>query len=842
MRQNQHKNEGLSILRWLSRVVYRYDLPTLFGALSLSVLAFFGVMRLNMVSNVAYMLPEDNEAVSDYIDSMERMGTLDYLVVMLTSGEREGLIRFSDTFAEMVMETGMVSEITYRVSEGDKDYIFHKYLPEIFLYLDDECFDEVEKKLSPRAIDEAVAIDKKLLLTPASSGASELVLADPLNFLPIVTDRLFSGQGGFKFDTASGYFLSTDGRHLLMLMTPISPPQDIEFDEALFFRLKAIEDNIKGEGGYEDVVIEYTGGYVIAINDASTIKRDLIVTVISSLILVLLLFYVIFRRLSFLLFVGPSLALGIFWTLGFSGFFPGHLNMVTASFGAILVGLGIDFSIHFYNRFVEEMTSENNLEGALNIAFSRTGSGIVMGGLTTSVAFFSMAFTQFKGLSELGIIGGVGILMTLLATFTVFPSLIVRYIKLRGDNFSFQPISTFGMEMLGRFILRYRRVIIFTSLLLTIFMGMMASRVGFETDIDKLRPEDNPAMEVQRKIWEIFSGSSPEVIVTASASDIEDALVLSEVATELMKGYPEISKVEGPSALLPSLERQSENLDRTMGLDLVKKMAFFKESLTRNGFIVEPFNPFIESMLAFSNGEVKPVTFEAISETTAIGMIKKYLVRDDDRWHVSIFAYPHSGTWEDDIDRGMVRELKGLSKNSSGEISIASISMVLAEMREIISRDFMVAVIIALLGVFFALSIQFREFKGVFYSILSLSMSVIWMLGIMGILGLTLNFANIVVAPMVIGIGIDDNIHLYHRIRERKNGGVLNAVSFSGRAIVMTTLTTVVGFGSLTFASYGGLKSIGYLAILGVTSCLIAALFVMPSLMALKSEKGDSTI
>jgi len=823
-----------ALLKRLANIVYRYDLFVLLAALLLTVASTFGVLRLEMVSNVAYMLPDNNEAVSDYLTSLERMGTLDYLVIMISGEEKSEITGFSDRFADRIGDSGLIKDVRYRVTEGDRGFIFDEYLPNIFLYLDDEGFERIAEKLADSAVNEAVEMDRKLLLTPASSGAAELVTADPLDFFSIVKERLFSGEGGFRIDSASGYFLSLDGKHLLMLGRPVKPPQDIEFDKELFSSLGKIEESIKEEYGHGSVTVQYTGGYAIATNDADTIKRDLVLTVFTSLVLVLLSFYFIFRRVSFLLFVGPSLGLGIYWTMGFAGFALGHLNMVTAAFGAILVGLGIDFSIHFYNRFIEESARGSGLKTSLEAAFSKTGLGIVMGALTTSIAFFAMAFTRFKGLSELGIIGGVGIIMTLTSTFTVLPSLIVRHIKIRGEgSLSRTPVSTFGMEGLGSFLISQKRLIIVSATLFTVVMGVFATRVRFETDINELRPKGNEAFAVQEEIWKIFSGSSSEVIITAGSREIEDALILSEEAAGIVGKYSEITKIEGPGPILPSVKRQRENIERTKRLNLEGTVSHFKEALNARQFKTAPFQPFIDSMESFAKGDVEPITMGDIEGTVQGDMVKKYIQKGEDGWFVSLFAYPRSGVWTDNIDRGMVAALKELSP----DISVASISMVLMEMKRIIERDFINAIVIALIGVFFALLIQFKEFKGVLYSLISLSMGIIWMLGFMGLFGISLNFANVVVAPMVIGIGIDDNIHIYHRYRERGEGGISAAVSFSGRAVIMTTVTTILGFGSLTFARYGGLSSIGFVAVIGVFLCLISALFVLPALVAL--GRGD---
>ncbi len=824
-------------MKWLSRLIYRYDLFVLLAAVLLTVCAIFGTMRISMVSNVALMLPRDNPAVSDYLTSLERMGTLDYLVVLLSAPDRNALTGFSNEFSKRMIDSRLVSEVDYTVTEKDKAYVLERYLPNLFLYLNDEDFEKVKKKLTPEAVNEAVTMDKGLLMAPISSAVGELVVRDPLNLFPIVQEKIFSGEGGFAVDTSSGYYLSVDGKHLLMLARPVKPPQDIEFDQSLFSRLKGFEKEIKEDSAYTDVLVEYTGGYPIAVGDASMIRGDLNKTLTIALVLVLVLFYAVFRRYSFLFFVGPCLNLGILWTLGFAGFALGHLNMVTAAFGAILAGLGIDYSIHFYNGFLGETFKGAGLEQALENTFTTTGRGILTAALTNSVAFFSMVFTQFTGLSELGIIGGFGILLTLVSNFMVLPSIIVRYMKIRGEKVQYLRIPTFGAEKLGDFIVRRSRPIIVSAILVTIFMAFFATRVGFDADANKLRPKDSPAMEVQTKIMTIFSGSSPEVIVTAQGKDLEDVLVVSEKAEGILEKYPEITKIDGPGVFLPSVSKQLRNIRKARDLDLGKTQSELKRALVSEGFQLEPFSPFMNTLGRFANGEVRPVTYADISGTPGETMIKKYISRSDNTWYVSLFAYPRSGEWEKDIDRGLVRKLKELSPG----IAVASIAMVISELKNIITRDFIVATIISILGVLVILIIQFRDIKGVIFCMTSLLTGVLWMVGCMGLFGISMNFANIVVFPMVIGFGIDNNTHLYHRYKEKRHEGVSAMLSFTGRAVIISTLTSLVGFGSLMVSQYGGLKSIGVLAVIGLSLCLVTALFVLPSLIVLGQGKSGTT-
>lgn len=824
------------LLAFLAHTVYRHDILVLSCAGLISVLSLFGVFRLGMVSNVASMLPEGNEAVSDYVASMERMGTLDYLVVMCSGPDVETLTAFSDAFASRVEETGLINEIRYRIDKTDKDFFLSFYLAKIFLFLNEDDFTEIEEKLSAERIDRALTAARMLLVTPASSGAGELVTRDPLGFMSVMEKRFMSGEGGFRMDTSSGYFLSSDHRHLLMLVRPSGPPQDTLFGELLLSELDRASIEAADAAGISGVTVSYAGGYVIAVNDARTIKRDLIATMITSMILVLACFYLIFRRFRFLFFVGTSLGMGIFWTLGLAGWTMGHLNMVTAAFGAILVGLGIDFSIHFYNRLVEEESQGRSLQDALTTALSHTGVGISTGAVTTSIAFFGMAFTRFKGLSELGILGGTGILMTLLTTFTVLPALIVRARKIRPVSTEMIPVPRFGMEALAPFIKKNRRVILGSAAVLTAVMGWCALGVGFSTDMTELRPDNSEIFTTQENIWEIFSGSSSEIYVTVTDDDLEVALTASEEAQSILLSYPEVSSVEGPGVWLPSVKRQRENLERVDRLHLDVALEEFKKSKARLGFSENAFSGFEEELQTFADGGVEPITYHDLEDTPGREYVQKYIMKDGETWRVTLFAYPLTGVWTDDIDRTLVGRLK----ETAPDVEVASISLVLAETRKIVTRDFILATIIAAFGVFLSLLIQFRDIRTVCVSMLSLGCGVVWMLGCMKLLGVSLNFANVVVAPMVVGIGIDDNIHLFHRFTEKREGSMTDALVFSGRAVIMTSVTTVLGFGSLVFARYGGLKSIGMVSVLGVTLCLVSSIFITGALMAVLEERKSS--
>lgn len=822
-----------TFFRRLARIVYRHDLAVLTIALLVTVFSLFGIRRISFVSNVVDMLPSSIGAVKDYSDAIKQVKNIDYLIIVLSCPDFDRMSRFADTLAGRIRETGMVSEVRYKITRQDKDYIFNTYLRKVFLYLDDDNFTAVRHRLERSEIERAVAVDRRLALSPDASAAYELITADPLGLLSVVEDRLFSGMGGVTINTANGYFLSKDGGSILMLAKPNRNPSEVAYTREVFGRLAEIERDVKSQAEFDDVTVEYTGNHAVVYYDLETIKRDLKVTALFASLVVLLLFFLAFRGLSVLAFVAVALNIGVLWTTGFIGFTLGHITVVTAIYAAILNGLGVDFSLHFYNRFSEEINRTKDLGAALESTFSHTGPAVFNGALTTIVAFFAMCFSQFRGLVELGLIGGVGITMILVTSFTVLPALLVRYIKIRGTTFSYPAVASFGTEKIGRFVVRNRRQIVVSALLITIGMGYAASRITFESDINKAKPKNNPAILVKERMQQSIGTNFFPVIVSVSGTDLNELLAFTEEAEALLSAHPDIAVVEGPSAYLPSLRRQQHNLDRLETIDLESARAHLSESLVANGFRPEMFRAFTDTLSEFSRGGVSPITYDDLAGTPAADLVRLYVQRNKDTWSVSIFAYPKWQKWDDNIDLGVVEKIKGISPR----MSIAGFSMIVAEMRKSIIHDFYLTIIIATLAVLITIYILMRDLRAVLYCMTALAMGVVWMLGLTGLFGMSLDFANITVTPMVIGLGIDYSVHIYYRYREPGGGGVVSAVSHTGRAILMTALTTTAGYAALFLAHYTPMNSIGYLSVLGIVCCLATTYIVMPAFLAIEEKQ-----
>jgi predicted RND superfamily exporter protein len=169
---------------------------------------------------------------------------------------------------------------------------------------------------------------------------------------------------------------------------------------------------------------------------------------------------------------------------------------------------------------------------------------------------------------------------------------------------------------------------------------------------------------------------------------------------------------------------------------------------------------------------------------------------------------------------------------------VTGIDLINIDLFRMVKRDLLVIAPLAIIAVVSLLYLHFRKWRVVMLALIPLFVGLTWMLGLTSLLGWKINYINGVVIPMVVGIGIDDGIHIIHRYLEGSRYDIHGAVQYTGRAVAMTSFTTMVGFGSLVIAQYRVLSSMGWIIILGVGSCLLASLFLLPPLLVIFLSPG----
>ncbi len=817
------------ILKKIAQISYQRYRLVLGIALILTIVSLLLSFRLRLATDVIHLLPPESKAAKVFCRAISSFGTFDYLIAFIQGQEIKEIEDFSDSFASELGKSDLIEDVDYKVSEEMRGFFQEELLRRPYLYLSSSDIEELKGRLSDEAIHRRIEENRRLLASPISFARKDLIQKDPFNLWSIFKRYILQQKGPYNFDLSRGYYLSLDKEALLMIIRPKRPPTDIDFNKELLKMVKEAEKRVSQEG----IRVDYTGGYIMALDDERMIRRDIVLTLSLAFFSVLALFFLTFRRKETFFFVSLPLLMGLAWTVGIASLYLRHLNMVTFGFFPILIGLGVDYAIHIYNRYLEERGQGKDALSSLEITLSQAGEGNLTGALTTAVAFYSLTLTKFRGLSELGFLSGTGILACLLSMSFILPAILswqAHRSLVKAEEI--RPLSSFGLEKASPILLKSPKITLILAILITLILAEVAFGITFDSDFRNLRPRETEAYRVQDEIGKKFGSPPDPLMIIASGQDREEVLRANERIAQRIEGLKKEGKIEhyqSPVSLLPSEKRIQENIEELRRFDFERIIATLQEALLENGFRIEAYQGYLDEIRSLEARIKGPLPFSSPGE----GMTKRYLIEDEEGFKALSIAYPAKKVLSPDEVVELEERIKG---NESG-IEVTGVGIVAGELKRLITKDFILATFLAFSGVFIMLLVHFRRMKIVILALIPLICGTIWMLGIMRIIGLRMNFVNIVVVPLILGIGIDDGIHIVHRYLEKKKEGIEDAIHHTGRAVVMTSLTTMVGFGSLVFAQYRGLATMGALALLGVGLCLVASLTILPALLKMWGER-----
>jgi hypothetical protein len=673
-----------------------------------------------------------------------------------------------------------------------------------------------------------------------------------------------------------------------MILILIEPTFNMMIEPAeLQGSVDGIEKIIKEASTQYGVTAGLTGSIVLGRDEYKAFTSDSWTVSILALIGIFILFVISFR-----MWVSPLLAIltvimGVTWAMGFSSFLVEYLSMMTAMMSVILIGLGIDFSVHIISGYTEKRNQGLDVQIAMQETLLRFGPGIITGGITTGLAFLTLMISETVGMQELGIMAGMGIIFTMLATIIILPTmLVIRERVLKNFNKSL-PSKDVSYPFLGRIAIftaknRWFMGIIF--LLLTGFLFNRALNMSVDYNYLNMEPVGLESIKLQEELIEAFDLSSDFVMFTTD--NLDDARELTRRAREMettgwvesISDYlPDSDGLEEQYRFLQDLRRNLESREIRKQMSSHDVKMYHKELERLEANIIElqdlaflggqdkvydkaiklvgeagdsvargNITQFINALdtgltkieltyfqqqfsTAFKSTIIEMANTEPLTLDNLPSEIKNRFTGKSGNIFI-INVYPEKNIWED--SRFLYRftdEATELSEKATG------LPPIFVELMDIMSKDGKKATYFAIIAVFFVLLIDFRSLKYALVGMVPLIFGAIWMTGLMEILGLKFTMMNILAVPLIIGIGIDDGVHILHRWKMEKNLDIV--YRSTGKAILLTSLTTMLGFGSLWFATYRGLGSMGIALFIGVGTCFLATLFIIPAILGLENKQ-----
>ena len=843
------------VLQRLAQVVGHRYRTVFLGTLILLALALLSAGRLRFDTDILNLLPRNAPEVQTLRRALDEFGSIDLLVIAIRVPEEVGLGPYEEVTDRLGIALGglkSLAKVDYRL--GELDELFATFIPNALLFLDEEGRRQVEEKLTEESVRRRVRELRRMVSTPQSLALKQLMTRDPLGLAEVFMGHFSSSKAGLAVDWASGHFLSRDHRMILILAEPVGPPQDVDFVKEMMVEVQGSIDEVVGlwsEIGSPDVPapeVVIGGRYVIALGDDSLIRRDVVVNMVTSMIGVLVLFLFAFRRLGLLLYAFVPLASGLILTFGFAGVVFGNLSAATSGVAALLIGLGIDFVIVSYGRYVEERKSGRDLGGALAQMSGSSGRAVVVGAITSAATFYAFGVTDFTGLFEMGLLTGTGILFCMLAVLLLLPAMLAwsedRHRKRSREERLF--LHGLGSSRLIRASLRRPLVVLAIGFAITIAAAGLALKLEFQDSVQAMRPKGNPGVAVRDEVAERFGLGFEQMMLVLEEESMAQVLALAEkaassaeelVAEGVLVGYDTVT------SLIPPVERQQQNLEwleaaRRENHWSSRVREVFAAEVAVEGMRLDPFEPGLELFdAAIGRDRLLGIEdFEGTPQTRRL--LDRYLSTDGESWRAVVYLLPPPRIWRRQAPPATIRMAAELGPNTE----LTGANVVSSFLRERVLTDAAVAAALGFVIVTFLLWLDFRSISVTLLSLVPLVMGILWMLGGMVVLGESMNFMNIFVTTMIIGIGVDYGIHMLHRYREMADeprAKLEEGLVETGKAIVLAALSTTVGFGSLSLSHYPGLQSMGKVAVLGAISSALVAITVLPAYLSLVKKRRD---
>ncbi len=726
--------------------------------------------------------------------------------------------------------------------------------------------DSLESGSVLRSDDAAVAATRLLALVDAERD----FLSDPHGFVDRLKQaplRLIdSGRRGSL--TADGYLSTSDERVLFVLVSPANLDSSLEAQRTLVDSVRVAVTSVLSE--HPGVRYGLTGPVAMAVEEMNAIGRDTRRTSLIAIVGVLGISLLVFRRRRHALLGLATRAAGVIWSIGAVQLEIGSLNIITAALIPILVGMGIDYAVHPLSQYELERQHKGRRE-AVRAALRKTSAAVVASAFTTSAVFACLLLMDFRGFSQLGLVTSVGVLLCLLAALLVLPALLLLRGSREDDNAAAPAaVDQIWDDRAARWVCASPSLVVALAIGLTAIAGLAASRVKLESSLLELLPAGSESIRYLQIINDESALSHDFNLVVAD--DLEQLRALRRRA----ESEASIRRFESVLAFLPDQPLASEaaaaRLRRTLEVIEVGEAAFdgrrLSDSLSRleSALAIAADDAFVAGLGGVSGAleEARQVTARAIELTIAASReriaewaeaqealrLEAFSVLQQLRDAAGVPLPTRASLPSDIVDRfiteddryvgylfpaGDIYDTRFLRQFNFASRRVANDAIgfpVLFETHSaLITSGFGLAFASAALVVFLVLLLDLRNARHTALALVPVFFGTVWMLGLMWALGLSFNFANLVAVPIVLGVGIDAGVHIVHRLRLEGGAGIMTVVSHTGRAILIASLTTMVGFGSLVFATHRGMASLGVVLLLGVGACTVAALIVLPNLL-----------
>jgi len=608
--------------------------------------------------------------------------------------------------------------------------------------------------------------------------------------------------------------------------------------------------------------VELTGQVPMNDDQFSVIRYSALRDTLTAALGVLVILWLALRSWKIISAVFFSLMVGLAVTAALGLAMVGAFNLISIAFFVLFVGLGVDFGIQFSVRYRAERHEHADLKDALRAAAQKAGTPLALAAAATAVGFFAFLPTSYRGLSELGLIAGCGMLIAFLCSITLVPAMLA----ILNPPAEAEPVGFRALGPLDDFLQRHRIVVIAGTILLVLAGTPLLRHLSFDFNPVDLQSPNSPSVVAYRELERDpeTSGNDAEIL--------EPSLEKADAAAKHLASLPEVSRVVTLSSMIPDQQDQKIAAVKAASQRLTSVFHPQKQPAPSDQENVAAIQAAAEDLAKAAGDQAGPAADSArrvsgllkrlagadegtrgkataavvpslvydlnrlqsslAAEAVTIKTLPPNLVRDwilpDGRARLEILPKGDSN------DTGVLRKFAAAVLGAEPSATGPAISYY--ESGRTVTAAFIEAGILALVAIAVVLLIALRRVTDVLLTLIPLLLAGAVTLEICVLAGLTLNFANIIALPLLLGVGVAFKIYYIMAWRAGKTGLLQSTLT---RAVVFSAMTNALAFGSMWASSYPGMSSMGKMMALALLCTLAAAVLFQPVLMGRPRQENQ---
>ena len=851
------------------------------AALLTVVAATTAALRLDMNANTDDLIAADRPYMRTYRKFLDEFGDLEFIHAVVAAEDSALAEKAVDALSERIARIEGIPAVFSGVEPDEQLRIAVHAMTDAELAAFHDARAALPEVLSGRGpgsvVKTATAMLKRLTAAGAVMNADRRreLGGGALFLLHALAAGLPDAPLAAELATLSGrvrrraYLTTDNGRlHLLNIM-PVKDYGTLAVIDKPLAEIRAAVAMTKRD--HPGVEIGVTGKPVLQADEMTTTNVDMTRASILGLILTVIPFMVVIGGIARPALAAAAFASGLAWTFGLVAVTVGSLNLLSVVFVPILVGIGLDFGVHIVIRYLEERRKGEAHQQAIETALLTSGRGNITGALTQCAAFYTAMLTDFQGLRELGFVAGSGLVICLAAITVVLPALLEVHERrrlARGLPFKAGRIAP-KAKSVGGAVLRRPRTVLLLAVAATVAAFPLLFRLRFEENLLELQAKGLDSIEWEHRI---MANSDDSVwFGGAVASTLDEVLTITKKA----KALPSVGSVRSVfEAVKPPTEARTklvadilaaarddskrlgtpatpldavalqEAIAQVDGLARLSAKEAPAEAATMKG-LADALRGLEKRLRDPATADAARIETETVAATVSRNVgtmlagaalpivealpaaVRSQFVSKNGRFLVMV--HPKDDIWEMAPLERFVAELTTIHPTATG-----SPVTHLESIRDM-KRGFLMVAIYSILTVFALVWFDFRSFTDTALAAIPLFAGLLWTVIAMGAFDVSFNLANFFAAPILIGICVDNGVHILHRYRE--GGPDRLTLASTARAIVLTSLNNVLGFGCMATATHRGLQSLGIVMGMGAFFCMVSSLVILPPLLAVMESR-----